>query len=687
MAVNRRPRRLLATVVAIASVPLFALVPAASGHVDPPTVTAVHAFIGDPLFGLDTAGGSLFGILPDERTAEASSTKLMTLDLTVHALNDGVVSLGDLVTINAFEAGVGGSSMKDILGTPLEDGEVITLELLIRGMMYPSGNNAAYAIARHVAQAYLGAAADWPDFVDMMNDHAADLGLTDTHFANPNGFDDPDHYTTARELSEIIEHGLEGDPYFQEVIGFVGTWTGTSQGPNGTKTYMLSFPFFAGSPPPGWEGGKGGGTTNCNGPNNGCMAASAKRIGRRVVLAFMQGQPWTEEPGMFDYGFGQIFHPDPRGSSVSVGAADRHDLDCFSTSRCLSAVLPSSGDVKLVSWEPDVDGSSIAKLDEETLPGSALPPKNGKGQGPSGDVALTRLPGGAIVVANRKGASVELSRWSIDGGGSLSLLSSGEKAGPATTMDLQPVAVDMFFTAVTDPDGALVLKSWQLDGSGLAHLDTYRDESRIYSEVAMAGPLTTDVFNGHRAVTAAIAPAALIHDVWGVDDTTGDIARLGELVQAGTRDRLAISPFFVNTTFDGELFPPVYYATVYRTNGTQAMRIYRIDATGTPVNEGSAGTLLPVEEGAVAQLGTAGIMVARRAPDGTVELVAWDARRDADDSIDLEQISQHTAPSAGSLDLAEVDSTHAEGDYATAVTDPIGGALRLRLYRSGDRPY
>ena len=245
----------------------------------------------------------------------------MTLDLTVHALDDGVVSLDDPVTINAFEGGVGGSMMTDVNGTPLEDGEVITLELLIRGMMYPSGNNAAYAIARHVAQAYLGPAADWPDLVTMMNAHAADLGLTDTNFANPNGFDDPDHYTTARELSEIIEHGLEGDPYFQEVIGFVGTWTGTSQGPNGTKTYMLSFPFFSGSPPPGWEGGKGGGTTNCNGPNNGCMAASAKRIGRRVVLAFMQGQPWTEEPGMFDDGFGQIFHPDPRGSSSTTGNA------------------------------------------------------------------------------------------------------------------------------------------------------------------------------------------------------------------------------------------------------------------------------------------------------------------------------------------------------------------------------
>jgi hypothetical protein len=47
-----------------------------------------------------------------------------------------------------------------------------------------------------------------------------------------------------------------------------------------------------------------------------------------------------------------------------------------------------------------------------------------------------------------------------------------------------------------DPVGDLVVRSWQLDGSGLVNLDTYRDESRVYSEVAMAGPLTTDVFTG-----------------------------------------------------------------------------------------------------------------------------------------------------------------------------------------------
>jgi hypothetical protein len=94
-----------------------------------------------------------------------------------------------------------------------------------------------------------------------------------------------------------------------------------------------------------------------------------------------------------------------------------------------------------------------------------------------------------------------------------------------------------------------------------------------------------------------------------------------------------------------------------------------------------------VEDIGVAPLGTGGVMVALRHGSADVELRALDARRNADDTISPLQVSQHTSPAAGSLDLVEVDSTHAEGDYVTGVTDPVSGELRLRAYRSGDRPY
>jgi D-alanyl-D-alanine carboxypeptidase len=712
--VNRgRHRQRLAAGAAIAVIAtLCALVPAASGHVTGPTVTAQHAFIGDPLWGLDTTEGSLFGIAPDEQTAMASSTKLMTLDVAVHAIDAGVVSANDQVVVDAFAAMIepNNSVMADVNGVTLEPGEIVRLDDLIRGMMYPSGNDAAWAIAFYVANAYGNdvngdSVVDGCDFVELMNQHALDIGLTDTHFTSANGWDDPGtsspptcapdsgtHFTTARELAMTMEHGLEGSPYFQQVVGFVGTWTATSQGPNGPKTYIFNFPFFGppptfGPPPPGWEGGKGGGTTNCNGPNNGCMGASAQRIGRRVVLAFMQGQPWSEEPGMFDYGFGQIFHPDPRGVSAPVGAADRFDVVCGSSSRCVSAALPPSAPVKVVSWEPDVDGQTVSVLDEDTVPKSALPPGKGPGQGPDGDVALTTLPSGDVIVANRKGSSAELSHWSLDGAGALTLLQDGVKAGPGTTMAVQAVGTDLFLTAITDPDGDLVVKSWQVAGSGLTHLDTYRDESRVYNEVAAAGPLTTDVFSGHRAATSAVTANQLVHHTWTVDPATGAITRLGELAESIVTNGVEISPFFVNTTFQGELFPPVYYATAIRLNGNLAIRFYRISASGNPVLEDGVVTAFAAADVGVAPLGTGGVMSARRSAGGTVELIAWDARRNADNSISADQISQHTAADAGLLELARVPTTHADGDYVTAVTDPVSGELRLRAYRSGDRPY
>ena len=710
MSGNRTKRAALAIAIAL-SAAFVAVVPSATAHVTSPTVTALHAFVGDPLFGLETAQGKLVGISEDERTAMASTTKLMTLYMLTRALDQGVVALNDQVTVDAFAASLEpGNSVMATIADPfcrldangvdlgqawsagsacvtLEPGEVANLDLLVRGMMYPSGNDAAWAIAFHVAQAHGvdrngDAVIDGNDFVEWMNQQAVADGLVDTHFTSANGWDDPDHYTTARELARIIDRGLNAHPYFGEVIGFSGTFTDTSQGPNGPKTYSWSWGFNY----PGWEGMKGGGTTNCNGPNQGCQAISAKRIGRRVAVTFMQGT-FGDEPGMFDYGFGQIFHPDPRGASATVGGADRFDVTCGSSSRCVSVALPPSGPVEVVSWEPDLDGQTITVLDQETVPKSALPPGNGQGQGPEGDVALARLPSGEVVVANRKGASSELSRWSLGGAGSLSLLEDGVKAGPATTMALQAVGGDLFLTAVSDPEGDLVVKSWQVTGSGLAHLDTYRDESRVYTEVAMAGPLTTDVFSGHRAATASATASQLVHHTWTVDPGTGAISRLGELAESVVGSGAEISPFLVNTTFDGELFPPVYYATALRVGGNLAIRFYRISATGDPVLEDAVVTAFDADDVGVAPLGIGGVMSARQAPDGSVELIAWDARRNADNSISADQIAQHTAADAAALELARVPTTHADGDYVTAVTDPVSGELRLRGYRSGDRPF
>ena len=170
-----------------------------------------------------------------------STTKIWTLDLTAHALKQGVVHLNDQVTINPYEAGFGpgNSLMRDVNGTPLEAGEVVSLDALVRGLMYQSGNNAAIAIARHVARAYYGPAADWQDFVSMMNAHAAALGQVHTVLSNPQGIDILPHHTSARELAEEFQHGLQ-DPYFAAVVGFRGVYNATGFIQNGMKSYSFA---------------------------------------------------------------------------------------------------------------------------------------------------------------------------------------------------------------------------------------------------------------------------------------------------------------------------------------------------------------------------------------------------------------------------------------------------------------
>jgi len=153
------------------------------------------------VFGLD-GGEALFSRNVFERMNPASTTKVMT---AIVALKYGTLS--DLVTVTddvvITEAG---SSMAGI-----KPKDVISLEDLLYGLLIPSGNDAANAIAVHVGGSIQG-------FVDMMNEEAARLGATGTHFANANGLTDPDHYTTAYDLYLMFHEALTYDE-LRTIIG------------------------------------------------------------------------------------------------------------------------------------------------------------------------------------------------------------------------------------------------------------------------------------------------------------------------------------------------------------------------------------------------------------------------------------------------------------------------------------
>ena len=135
----------------------------------------------------------------DSRSLIASTTKIMTALIVCEQCN-----VLDRMQIPKEAVGVEGSSMY------LREGEVLTLQELLYGLMLSSGNDAAVALAIYCGGTVEG-------FVQLMNDKAHRLGLTGTHFENPNGLDSPGHYSTARDLAILAAYATKNPIFVQTV--------------------------------------------------------------------------------------------------------------------------------------------------------------------------------------------------------------------------------------------------------------------------------------------------------------------------------------------------------------------------------------------------------------------------------------------------------------------------------------
>ncbi len=185
---------LLLSLVSVAAAPVHAAV------LPPPPDVAANAWL---LIDADT-GYVITERNADERLAPASLTKLMTSYVLASELASGRVSNDDMVQVseNAWAQNpvFAGSSLMWI-----EPGKPVSLLQLHRGVVISSGNDASVAIAEHVAGSESA-------FADMMNAHAADLGMTGTHYVNSHGLPDPEHYTTARDLVLLAKALIERYP-------------------------------------------------------------------------------------------------------------------------------------------------------------------------------------------------------------------------------------------------------------------------------------------------------------------------------------------------------------------------------------------------------------------------------------------------------------------------------------------
>lgn len=140
----------------------------------------------------------------DERVSPASITKIMTLLLIYDALHDGRLQLSDKVTTSAHAKSMGGSQVF------LEEGEVQTVETMIKCIVIASGNDASAAMAEHISGSE-------DAFVAAMNQKAGELEMTGTHFVDCCGLtDSDDHYTTAKDVALMARALITNYPEISE---------------------------------------------------------------------------------------------------------------------------------------------------------------------------------------------------------------------------------------------------------------------------------------------------------------------------------------------------------------------------------------------------------------------------------------------------------------------------------------
>ena len=153
-----------------------------------PTINSRRYVIYDRL-----SGKALYGKDENKQTAMASTTKILTSLIIV-----GNCDLQETVTIDKKAAAVGGSRLG------LKEGDKITVNDLLYGLMLRSGNDAAVALARYVA-------GSTDEVASLMNHKAKELGLKRSHFVTPHGLDNEKHYTTAYELAKLTDYALKNE--------------------------------------------------------------------------------------------------------------------------------------------------------------------------------------------------------------------------------------------------------------------------------------------------------------------------------------------------------------------------------------------------------------------------------------------------------------------------------------------
>lgn len=223
-----------------------------------------------------------------DQRAVASTTKIMTALLAIESGR-----LDEVVTVTEDDVKVEGSSLS------LREGDRLTLSDLVRGMMTVSGNDAAHTIARFLA-------GDDEGFAQKMNDKAAALSMTATHFANPHGLPNDDHYSTAADMAKLAVAAMK-EPLFVDIVSTYRNEITYLASTLGYTTRTLKNTNQLLNTVEGCVGVKTGYTVKAGH----CLVSAVRREGAGVICVVLGGPDyWNDSRVLLEYGMTKVCYAD-----------------------------------------------------------------------------------------------------------------------------------------------------------------------------------------------------------------------------------------------------------------------------------------------------------------------------------------------------------------------------------------
>ena len=255
------------------------------------------------LMDADT-GTVLYNKGMDELRYPASTTKLLTL---LVALENS--SLDEQVT---FTETCLADQTPDSGNIGMQVGEVLTMEQCLLVMIIQSANDVATQVAEHVGGSV-------ETFCEMMNQKAAEIGCTNTHFVNASGMPNEEHYTTAHDLARIMQAGLKNQD-FRNIIGTESCTIGPTNMNAETRTYSTHHALLASTAQEHYDGCLGGKTGNTIASGN-TIVTAVEQNGMTLIAVAMRaeaGQVAYDSIQLFDYGFGNFQKVEVPGGNVVI---------------------------------------------------------------------------------------------------------------------------------------------------------------------------------------------------------------------------------------------------------------------------------------------------------------------------------------------------------------------------------